>query len=126
MLMERKNGLRVDVSVSEARTRAEREGALVMVRRAKRRHRLKMRTLAAERGHAAGSFLHELEAEEGVAPLVTMPNVLSRSEGEEAEARRRAKRRQRKKRNAPGPADPGSQTRSNPFPHPYQPHKEGN
>lgn len=100
VLMESKKGLMVDVSVSEARTRAEREEALVMVRRAKRRHRLKMKTLAADKGYAAGPFLHELEAEEGVVPLVAMPNVPIRSEGAEAEARRRAKRRQRTKRYA--------------------------
>lgn len=100
VLMESKNGLMVDVSVSEARTRAEREEALVLVRRAKGRHGLKMRTLAADKGYAAGPFLHELEAEEGVVPLVAMPNVPIRSEGVEAEARLRAKRRQRTKRYA--------------------------
>lgn len=57
-------------------------------------------TLAADKGYAAGPFLHELEAEDGVVPLVAMPNVPIRAEGVEAEARRRAKRRQRTKRYA--------------------------
>ena len=100
VLMENRNGLMVDVSVSEARTRAEREEALVMVRRAKGRHGLRMKTLAADKGYAAGPFLHELEAEDGVVPLVAMPKVPIRSEGVEAEARRRVKRRQRTKRYA--------------------------
>lgn len=100
VLMENRHGLVVDVSVSEANGRAERTEALKLVRRAKRRHKLKMRTLAADKGYAAGAFLHELESEEGVVPLVAMPDVPIRSEGPEADARRRAKRRQRTKRYA--------------------------
>lgn len=100
VLMENRNGLVVDISVSEANGRAEREEALKLVKRAKRRHGLKMRTLAADKGYAAGAFLHELEAGEGVVPLVAMPDVAIRSEGPEAEARRRAKRRRRTKRYA--------------------------
>lgn len=100
VLMENRHGLVVDISVSEANGRAEREEALKLVKRAKRRHGLKMRTLAADKGYAAGAFLHELETGEGVVPLVAMPDVAIRSEGPEAEARRRAKRRRRTKRYA--------------------------
>jgi transposase len=98
VLMENRNGLVVDVSVSEANNRSERSEALRLVRRAKRRHRLRMKTLAADRGYAAGAFLFELEGEEGVVPLVPMPAVPIKATGPEAEARRRAKRRQKTKR----------------------------
>lgn len=100
VLMENRHGLVVDVSLSEANGRSEREEALKLVRRAKRRHKLRMKTLAADKGYAAGAFLHELEVEEDVVPLVAMPDVPIKSVGPEADARRRAKRRQRTKRYA--------------------------
>lgn len=100
VLMENRNGLVVDVSVSEANGRAERDEALKLVKRSKRRHGLRMKTLAADKGHAAGAFLHELETGEGVVPLVAMPDVPIRSAGPAADARRRAKRRQTTKRYA--------------------------
>jgi len=100
VLMENRHGLVVDVSVSEANGRAERTEALRLVRRAKRRHGLKMKTLGADKGYAAGPFLHELETEAGVVPLVAMPNVPIKSKGVEGDARRRAKRRQTTKRYA--------------------------
>ena len=100
VLMENRHGLVVDVSVSEANGRAERTEALRLVRRAKRRHGLKMKTLGADKGYAAGPFLHELEAKAGVVPLVAMPNVPIKNRGVEGDARRRAKRRQKTKRYA--------------------------
>ena len=100
VLMENRHGLVVDVSVSEANGRSERTEALKLVRRAKRRHKVRMKTLAADKGYAVGAFLHELEVEEDVVPLVAMPNIPIKSEGVEADARRRAKRRQRTKRYA--------------------------
>jgi transposase len=98
VLMENRHGLVVDVSVSEANGYAERTEALKLVRRAKRRHKLRMKTLGADKGYAVGAFLHELENEEDVVPLVAMPDVPIKSEGPEADARRRAKQRQRSKR----------------------------
>ena len=59
-----------------------------------------MKTLAADKRYAAGAFLHELESDEGVVPLVAMPAAPIKAEGAEADARRRAKRRQRTKRYA--------------------------
>lgn len=100
VLMENRHGLVVDVSVSEANGRSERTEALGLVRRAKRRHGLRMKTLGADKGYAAGPFLHELEAEEGVVPLVAMPNVPIKDKGVEGDARRRARRRQQTKRYA--------------------------
>jgi transposase len=98
VLMENRHGLVVDVSVSEANGYAERTEALKLVRRAKRRHKLGMKTLGADKGYAAGAFLYELETEDEVVPLVAMPDVPIKGEGPEADARRRAKRRQRTKR----------------------------
>ncbi len=57
-----------------------------------------VKTLAADKGYDAGPFLHELEAKEGVVPLVPIRKGAIRSRGPEAEARRRARRRQRTKR----------------------------
>lgn len=98
VLMENRNGLVVDVSVSEANGFAEREEALRLVRRTKQRHRLKPKTLAADKGYAAGAFLFELESEHGIVPLIPVPNGPIRAAGPEGEARRRAKRRQKTKR----------------------------
>jgi transposase len=98
VLMENRHGLVVDVSLSEARTKAERSEALVMVRRVRKRHGVAVKTLAADKGYDAGPFLHELEAQEGVVPLVPIRKGAIRSQGPAADARRRARRRQRTKR----------------------------
>jgi transposase len=97
VLMENRNGLVVDVSVSEANGRAERTEALTMVRRARKRHRLKPKTLGADKGYAAGAFLNELESKEKIVPMIPIPKGAIRAAGPEAEARRRARRRQRTK-----------------------------
>lgn len=98
VLMENKNGLVLDFSASEANGTAEREQALAMVRRTKQRHDLSPRTLGADKGYDAGPFLHTLEADEGVVPLVPTRTGAIRSETPAGEARRRARRRQRTKR----------------------------
>jgi transposase len=97
VLMENRNGLVVDVSVSEANGRAERQEALTLVRRSRKRHRLKPKTLGADKGYAAGAFLHELESKEKIVPMIPMPRGPIRGVGPEAEARRRARRRQKTK-----------------------------
>ena len=81
VLMENRHGLVVDVSVSEANGRAERTEALRLVRRARRRHGLKMKTLRADKGYGAGPFLHELEAEAGVVPLEDRSDGLGGAHG---------------------------------------------
>lgn len=48
VFMENRNGLVMDVAVSEANGRSERQEALVMLRRSRKRHRLRPRTLAAD------------------------------------------------------------------------------
>lgn len=96
--MENRNGLVVDFIASEANGTAERDQALAMVRRTKERHDLSPRTLAADKGYDAGPFLHALEAEDGVVPLVPIRRGAIRSDSPAAEARRRARRRKRTKR----------------------------
>jgi transposase len=98
VLMENRHGLVIDVAVSEANGTAEREQALAMMRRTRRRHRLTPKTLAADKGYDAGAFLHELEVDEKVIPLVPTRRGPIKSRTPAAEARRRARRRQRTQR----------------------------
>ena len=98
VLMENRNGLVLDFATSEANGTAERDQALAMVRRTKQRHDVSPRTLAADKGYDAGPFLHALEAEDGVVPLVPTRRGPIRSDTAAAEARRRARRRKHTKR----------------------------
>ncbi len=98
VLMENRNGLVIDVSVTEANGFAEREAALDMLGRSRRRHRLEPRTLGADKGYAAGAFLVALEEEQGIVPLIPMPAIPIKGSSKEARARRRACRRQKTER----------------------------
>lgn len=92
--MDTEAGLCLDMAVDEANGQAERAQATAMIKRLRRRHPVYPRSLAADRGYAAGAFLDELERQ-GVTPLVPMPNVPIKGAGPPAAARRRAKRRMR-------------------------------
>ena len=61
LLAENRHGLIVGVGVSEASGTAEREAALALLTRAKRRHKLRPKTLGADKGYDAGAFLRKLE-----------------------------------------------------------------
>ena len=61
VLGENRHGLSVGVAVSEANGTAERGAALDLLTRAKRRHRLRPKTLGADKGYDAGEFLRKLE-----------------------------------------------------------------
>jgi transposase len=98
VLMENRHGLVVEVSVSEANGYAEREEALELLRRARKRHGLEPRTLAADKGYAAGAFLVAIEEEEGMVPLIPMPALPIKGTSKEARARRQARRRRKSKR----------------------------
>ena len=65
VLMENRNGLAVAVSVAEASGTAERECALELVRRARDRHGVRVRTLGADKGYDSGEFIVAL-ADAGV------------------------------------------------------------
>jgi hypothetical protein len=94
-LTENRHGLIVDVEVTEANGRAERDAALAMIRRTKRR-RKGMKTVAGDRGYDAGEFLLEVESE-GVKPMVAIRDGKIRSRTAGADARKRARCRQRTK-----------------------------
>jgi hypothetical protein len=96
--MENRHGLVVDLSISDPTLAAERQEALLLTRRARRRHRLKPRTLAGDRGYGTGAFLYEAEAQLGVVPLIPlMIEGPIRGSDPGSEARRRARRRKRSK-----------------------------
>lgn len=61
VLAENRHGLIVGVTVSEANGTAERQAALDMLTRAKRRHKLRPKTVGADKGYDAGEFLRKLE-----------------------------------------------------------------
>ncbi len=97
VLMENRNGLVIDVSVTEADGFAEREAALEMLARSRERHELEPLTLGADKGYAAGSFLVALEEEQGIVPLIPMPAIPVKGSSKGARARRRARRRRTSK-----------------------------
>ena len=94
-MTENRHGLIVDIEVTEANGRAERDAAMVMIRRTKRR-RKRMKTVGADRGYDAGEFLLGVEAE-GVKPMVAIRDAKIRSTTPAGGARRRARRRQQTK-----------------------------
>lgn len=62
LITENRNGLIMAVSVDEASGMAERRQALTMLRHMRRRHRIRPRTLGADKGYDAGEFLLALES----------------------------------------------------------------
>lgn len=95
-ITENRNGLIMAVSVDEANGKAERRQALSMLRHMRRRHRVRPRTLGADKGYDAGNFLLALE------DWVTDPHVAIRAgpitgESEGALARICMRRRMRRK-----------------------------
>lgn len=94
LLSENRNGLIVGVGVAEANGRSEREQALAMLDRARQRHWVRPRTVAADRGYDAGEFLRALESRQ-VTPHVAMRAGVIRARNAAGDARRRMKRRMR-------------------------------
>jgi len=92
-LMENRHGLCLDIRVAAADGHAERDEAKRMLRRFRRRHGVKPKTVGGDAGYEAGAFLHEVEQELQITPHVpiTSQRVTSASEG--GEARRRMLRR---------------------------------
>jgi transposase len=92
-LMENRYGLLVDLSVAEANGTAEREQALELLARSRRRHRLpRRRTLGGDGGYYAGEFLSELERVR-VSAHVPVPVGAIDPKGKGAAARLRARKR---------------------------------
>lgn len=69
VLMENRHGLAVDVLVTEANGRAEREAGLKMLSRLRQRHRKRRLTLGADKGYDTGDFV------EGCRDLGVTPHV---------------------------------------------------
>ena len=71
LLTENRNGLIMDIDVTEANGTAEREAALNMLDRHQERHGRGPQTLGADAGYDAGEFLIDLEAR-AVEPHIAM------------------------------------------------------
>ena len=71
-----------------------------MIRRVRARHKVQPRTLAADAGYDDGRFLHELETQDGVVPLIPTRRGRIRDRADAGNARRRARRRQSTQRYA--------------------------
>ena len=74
ILNENRNGLILEVSVTEANGTAERDAALKMIDRYRGKHGRAPKTLGADAGYDAGEFLLELEAR-GIEPHVAMTST---------------------------------------------------
>ena len=71
LLTENRNGLIMEVDVTEANGRAEREAAIAMLDRSKVKRNRKPKTLGADAGYDAGGFFIDLESRD-VEPHVAM------------------------------------------------------
>jgi len=72
-LMENRNGFVVDVESTLAGTKVERDAALVMVDRLKKKNGVTPRTLGADKGYHAGEFVRDLR-ERKITPHLAMVN----------------------------------------------------
>jgi transposase len=93
VLMENRNGLCLDVSVGHATGTAEREEALGMLQRVRRRHRLRPKTVGFDAGYDDGEFLDELEDKYQTKPHVPIRKGKIKATNQAGQARRRARQR---------------------------------
>jgi transposase len=96
-LMENRHGLCLDIAIAVADGHAERDTAEKLLRRFRRRHGVKPKTLSADRGFEAGEFLRTLEEDLGIRPHVPITAERVTSQGPAADARRRMLRRMKTK-----------------------------
>lgn len=97
VLMDNRNGLCVDVSIDYATGTAEREQALAMLGRTRRRHKLRPKTVGFDAGYDDGEFLDELERKQKITPHVPIRRGKIKATDAAGRARRRARRRSRTK-----------------------------
>src|SRR3970040_2534178 len=88
-LMENRHGLCLDIAVAVADGHAERDTAEKLLRRFRRRHGVKPKTVSADRGFEAGEFLRTLEEDLAITPHVPIPAERVTSPGAAGNARRR-------------------------------------
>ncbi len=93
VLMENRHGLCLQIGVAAADGHAERDLAETLLRRFRRRHWRKPKTLGADSGYQAGEFLHTIEAKLRITPHVPISAERVTSPGWEGDARRRMLRR---------------------------------
>ena len=99
LLTENRHGSIGGVTVSEANGTAERRAALDPLTRAKRRHRLRPKTVGADKGYDAGAFLRKLERRKITprVPIVKPPRdpkeVADKTQVPDIRARRRMQAR---------------------------------
>jgi len=91
VLMENRNGLVMDIELEEANGTAEPQCAERMLKRVRKRHWLRAKTLGADKGYDRGPFLLALERGHGIVPHVATRNDAIRSDTAEAMARRKAR-----------------------------------
>lgn len=94
VLMENRHGLVMDIELDEANGTAEPRCAQRMLKRVRKRHWLRAKTLGADKGYDRGPFLLALEEDHKVIPHVATRNDAIRSYTAEAMARRKARWRQ--------------------------------
>ena len=92
-LMENRHGLCLDIAVAVADGHAERDTAEKLLRRFRRRHGVKPKTVSADRGFEAGEFLRTLEEDLAITPHVPIRAERVTSPGAAGDARRRMLRR---------------------------------
>lgn len=96
-LMDNRHGLLLDVMVTEANGKAEREAAERMLRKVRKRHRLRAKTLGADKGYDDGAFLERLEKQLKVRPHVAIRDGAIKGKDDKARARRLARQRAKHK-----------------------------
>ena len=92
-LMENRHGLCLDIAIAVADGHAERDTAEKLLRRFRRRHRVKPKTVSGDRGFEAGEFLRTLEEDLHITPHVPISAERVTRPGAAGEARRRMLRR---------------------------------
>jgi len=88
-LMENRHGLCLDIAVAVADGHAERDTAEKLLRRFRRRHGVKPKTVGGDAGYEGGEFLHKVEKELYITPHLPITAERVTSVGEGGDARRR-------------------------------------
>jgi transposase len=95
VLAENRHGLCLDIRVAAADGHTERNMAVKMLRRFRRRHHRQPRTLGADAGYEAGKFLQTVEGDLKIQPHVPITSERVTTSGPEGDARRRMLKRMR-------------------------------
>jgi transposase len=96
-LMENRHGLCLDIAIAVADGHAERDTAEKLLRRFRRRHGVKPKTVSGDRGFEAGEFLRTLEEDLRITPHVPIRAERVTSPGPAGDARRRMLQRMKTK-----------------------------